>query len=210
MQQSATTTRTLCAALVTFLVVALLFQFFDQPLSEAAYSLRGTLWHTAAKHVSLAADNLFVKSLVASGIVIAAFDALRNGTSRRTSRLFYICLSVASAMLVGDVLKELFGRARPPLWFESGIYGFFPMAGDYMHHSFPSGHTLRIFSSMAALAHVFPAIRVPALSVAVLVGISRVLALKHYPSDVLLGAFIGTTAAVWGWRILVANTPSEN
>lgn len=71
------------------------------------------------------------------------------------------------------------------------------MAGDYMHASFPSGHTLRIFSAMTALGLIAPRLRTPALSLAAIVGASRVLALKHYPSDVLCGAFIGIAAAIW-------------
>jgi membrane-associated phospholipid phosphatase len=111
-------------------------------------------------------------------------------------------------MVIGDTFKDLFGRARPPLLFEGGIYGFFPMTGGDMHRSFPSGHSLRIFSAMTALGFVLPKLRLPALAFAVIVGASRVVALRHYPSDVLFGAFIGITVAAWGWRIITPPKPA--
>ncbi|WP_158946099.1 phosphatase PAP2 family protein [Pseudodesulfovibrio cashew] len=197
-----TALKTALAALATALLIFLLYRYADRPLAEAAFALRDTAWHSMAKSLSLAADHLFFTFLIAAGLVVGALDGLQNGLTARSRHVLHFCLSVACAMLIGDALKEVFGRARPPLLFTKGIYGFFPMAGDYLHYSFPSGHTLRIFSAMTALGLILPRLRWPALGVALVVGASRVLALKHYPSDVLFGAFIGITAAVWAWRLL--------
>lgn len=197
-----TLTRTGWAALAVGLLIVVCYLFVDRPVSEAALTLRDTAWHTAAKTLSQAANHLFFNVLVAAGLVVGSADGLVNGLTDRSRKLLYLCLAVACAMLVGDVFKEFFGRARPPLLFTKGVYGFFPLAGGDMHSSFPSGHTLRIFSSMTALGLILPRLRVPALALALAVGASRVLALRHYPSDVLFGAFIGVTAAVWGWRLL--------
>ena len=194
--------RTAWAALAVALLIIVCYLFVDRPVAEAALTLRDTAWHSAAKTLSLAANHFFFNILVAAGLVIGSVDGLANGLTDRSRRLLYLCLSVACAMLVGDVFKEFFGRARPPLLFTRGVYGFFPLTGGDMHSSFPSGHTLRIFSSMTALGLILPRLRVPALTLAVAVGASRVLALRHYPSDVLFGAFIGVTAALWGWRLL--------
>ncbi|WP_338669563.1 phosphatase PAP2 family protein [Pseudodesulfovibrio methanolicus] len=207
-----TLTRTGWAALAVGLLIVICYLFVDRPVAEAALTLRDTAWHSVAKGLSQAANHLFFNVLVAGGLVIGSVDGLVNGLTDRSRGLLYLCLAVACAMLVGDVFKEFFGRARPPLLFTKGVYGFFPLAGGDMHSSFPSGHTLRIFSSMTALGLILPRLRVPALALALAVGASRVLALRHYPSDVLFGAFIGVTAAVWGWRLLRprAMTPREN
>jgi membrane-associated phospholipid phosphatase len=197
-----TLARTGWAALAVGLLIAACYLFVDRPVAEAALTLRDTAWHALAKGLSQAANHLFFNVLVAAGLIIGAVDGLANGLTKRSRGLLYLCLAVACAMLVGDVFKEFFGRARPPLLFTRGEYGFFPLTGGDMHSSFPSGHTLRIFSSMTALGLILPRLRVPALALAVAVGASRVLALRHYPSDVLFGAFIGVTAAVWGWRLL--------
>ena len=204
-----TLTRTGWALLATGLLIAVCYLYVDRPVSEATLTLRDTVWHSAANALSQAANQLFISVLAAAGLILGAADRLANGPSVRSRNLLYLCLSVACAMLVGDVLKEFFGRARPPLLFTKGEYGFFPMAGDYMHCSFPSGHTLRIFSAMTALGLILPRLRVPALTLAVIVGVSRVLALKHYPSDVLFGAFIGVTAALWGWRLMHGDTSAN-
>lgn len=176
--------------------------FVDRPIAEAAHLLKNTIWHTLAGQVSLCASSNLFTILLASGFLVGALDAVCNGLSHRSKSILYICTTVASAMLIGDVLKDIFGRARPPLLFEKSIYGFFPMTGEYLYYSFPSGHSIRIFSAMTAIGFVVPKLRLPALSLAVLVGVSRVLALKHYPSDVIFGAVIGITAALWGWKIL--------
>lgn len=193
--------KSLIAAVLTAAAIVILFLFVDRYVADAAFTLKHTPWHSIANQVSQAANHLLINVVVATGLVYAACDGLANGLTQRSRHVLYFCLTVMAAMLVGDVFKEFCGRARPPLLFDKGVYGFFPMAGDYLHFSFPSGHTLRIFSSMVALGYIFPRLRYPALLLAVIVGCSRVIALKHYPSDVLFGAFIGTTAAVWGWHL---------
>ena len=196
-----TVLKTLMAGAATVVLAAVCYLYLDRPAAEAAHAL-GPHWRQLAKSVSLAADGSLFTAMLAVGFVFAAQDALRNGLTQRTRHLLYLCAAVAAAIFVGEALKELCGRARPPLWFDKGDYGFFPLAGDYLHASFPSGHSLRIFSAMTGLGLVQPALRYPALALAVAVGVARVVALRHYPSDVLFGAFIGVTAALWGWRIL--------
>lgn len=197
-----TTGKTAVAAFLTVGAIVLLMLFADRQASEWAYTLRSTGWHVMAKELSNVADGLLFHILLTLGLLFAGVDALHNGLSRRSRQLLCLCLTVAAAMVIGDTLKELFGRARPELLFTKDIYGFYPLAGDYLHFSFPSGHTLRIFSLATGLGYIFPYLRWPALTLATIEGASRVLALKHYPSDVLFGAFIGITAAVWAWRIL--------
>jgi membrane-associated phospholipid phosphatase len=194
--------RTGWAALAVTLLIIVCYLFVDRPVAEAALTLRDTAWHAMAKGLSQTANHLFFNVLVSAGLVVGALDGLSNGLTDRSRSLLYLCLTVACAMLIGDVFKEFFGRARPPLLFTKGVYGFFPLTGGDMHSSFPSGHTLRIFSSMTALGLVLHRLRVPAFALAAAVGASRVLALRHYPSDVLFGAFIGVTVALWGWRLL--------
>lgn len=196
-----TIAKTLGAILVVTALIAASFIFFDRPAAEAAHTMSSG-WHHLASTISQAANGRLFTVLLALGFATGAYDALQNGLTYRSKNLLYLCTVVTAAMIMGDLLKEVFGRARPPLLFDKGEYGFFPLAGDYLHYSFPSGHSLRIFSSMTALGYILPRLRVPALTLAVVVGISRVIALKHYPSDVLFGAFIGITAAVWGWKIL--------
>ncbi len=86
--------------------------------------------------------------------------------------------SLAATSLITEGLKQAFPKTRPDL-------------SDLK--SFPSGHTSRSFSSAATLYNrQGPKVGIPAFAVAALVGTARVKADKHYWSDVLVGAAIGT------------------
>ncbi|SHM26239.1 undecaprenyl-diphosphatase [Caldanaerovirga acetigignens] len=63
-------------------------------------------------------------------------------------------------------------------------------------HSFPSGHTVAGFCLAVVFSLYFPAYRYAIYSLATLVGFSRIYTGMHYPSDVLSGAFLGTTFAL--------------
>lgn len=111
--------------------------------------------------------------------------------------------AIAVGALTGDILKNAFGRARPYVdvnnpnsWsFGRGFKG-----GQYQ--SFPSGHTVAAFAAAAAVtsetSRWWPSTRWiigPAMyGGATLVGLSRMYNNKHWASDVMMGAAIGTFA----------------
>ena len=96
----------------------------------------------------------------------------------------------------------MFGRARPGLLVEHGIYGFRLFTRDYDFSSFPSGHAAFIFGVVVALSVVRPGYRSALLAVATVVALSRVLAGVHYLSDVLAGAALGSLVALAALRLL--------
>ena len=52
----------------------------------------------------------------------------------------------------------------------------------------------------------------PLITLAVLIGVSRVVVTDHYPSDILFGAYIGVFSALWVNRYFYGNrrTSDEN
>ena len=116
------------------------------------------------------------------------------------TRRFAVALALALAVQAVLVwcLKRVFGRVRP--WIALGL----PQPiGAPRDPSFPSGHAAGSFCVAAFLALALPAIRplspwlrafVVALAgiVAALVAISRVYLGAHFPSDVVVGALLGT------------------
>lgn len=62
-------------------------------------------------------------------------------------------------------------------------------------YSFPSGHTLHAFSFGIIAVHAFPQLAILVIPFMLLVAASRVVLGLHYPSDVIVGALIGTSLA---------------
>jgi len=189
--------KTLWAALALAVVEILLYFFLDRPATELANAIRQSGTLDVAKGISVIADSGGLKHLLAIGLVVSAANLLGASPRPWARDLLYVCLSLSAAFIVTDALKYLFGRARPPLFLDDGIYGFTWFASKDLYNSFPSGHTTRAFAVCAALAILFRRYAALFIAIATLVGLSRIFALRHYPSDVLAGAFVGVTAAYW-------------
>jgi undecaprenyl-diphosphatase len=62
--------------------------------------------------------------------------------------------------------------------------------------SFPSGHTSAVFTVASALSFMFPSLIAIYFGFAAIVGFSRIYLGYHYPSDVAIGALIGSGSAI--------------
>lgn len=113
----------------------------------------------------------------------------------KNSYAFFMFCSILSACVVTGVLKIIFGRARPIFYEALDIVGFFPMATEWAFHSMPSGHATASFASLVMMGLLAPKMRPVTWTLATVVGISRVCVGAHWPTDVILGAFIGMVAA---------------
>lgn len=63
------------------------------------------------------------------------------------------------------------------------------------HFSFPSGHTLHAVMISTVVGYIQPMLLILMLPFTILVALSRMVLGLHYPSDVLIGAFIGVMVA---------------
>lgn len=91
------------------------------------------------------------------------------------------------------LLKHLIKRPRPADALES-LSAFIQPADRF---SFPSGHTAAAFVMASLLSVFYPPVMLLALGLAVMVGLSRVLLGVHYPSDILAGATLGVSCAMF-------------
>jgi len=116
-----------------------------------------------------------------------AFD---NRKSVDTGVLSYEAFVVSG--LTCFAIKALLGRERPVETSDSDR--FRPFRSD---SSFPSGHTTVAFAAATVFSEQYPHwyVIAPSYGVASAVGFSRMYANKHWMSDVVAGAFLGTTAA---------------
>jgi membrane-associated phospholipid phosphatase len=73
-----------------------------------------------------------------------------------------------------------------------------------IHHSFPSGHTVTIFTLAGILIFYFRSLfaRISLIFLAMMVGISRIAVGVHWPADVLAGATLGIICATIGGFIV--------
>ena len=106
---------------------------------------------------------------------------------------YAVAMTIAGlgAGILGQLVKLIVGRTRPELWL--GPFHHARMAAS----SFPSGHTVGAFALAGVLVFLSPsmALRVMAFLLAAGVGLSRILAFRHWPSDVAASAAAGLIVA---------------
>ena len=113
----------------------------------------------------------------------------------KNSNAFLVFCSLVASGVVVEILKFMIGRARPIFFDEFGIVGFFPGTFEWAFNSMPSGHTALSFAGLVMLGMLMPRFKVLTWGLAILIGLSRVAIGAHWPTDVILGAFVGMVAA---------------
>jgi membrane-associated phospholipid phosphatase len=192
--------KTVVYAVITAILYLVLFIFFDKPIDLWVHNTFSNTWlpHAGTYISSLATGSFFELGIALCFILIIIVD---SGLKRRGTRfLLYICICGAIAIIIGDGLKYLLGRYRPIMLFEHNLYGLHFFSSDWALNSTPSGHTIRAFTLLTALSMLYRRFTVVFISIAVLIGISRVAVTAHYPSDVVFGAFIGIFTALWTYK----------
>ena len=199
-------------AVVTAVLVGAGIAWFDQPLFLAMREMDCRVWRWLDKifdgkvwiFVSFVAVLVFcVKKCVKTD---CKFLDVRNKSSilhflrdffvnTKTNNAFLIFCSVLSAGVLVKVLKVFIGRARPIFFEALGMTGFFPPSTDWAFNSMPSGHTTVTFAGLVMIGMLAPRFKPLTWSLAIVVGLSRVAIGAHWPSDVILGAFIGMVVA---------------
>jgi membrane-associated phospholipid phosphatase len=95
-------------------------------------------------------------------------------------------ISFFLASWLNYVIKAAVDRSRPP-----EAIGFEALVGVPGSPSFPSGHAMSAFAVAGAIALLAPRLRVPVLTLAAVIGFSRVYLGVHFWIDVLAGALLG-------------------
>lgn len=126
-------------------------------------------------------------SVVAAGLPWFACCALHEGSQLALATLIL-------SHLVVQLVKRTVARGRP-----AAASDCVALVREPDRFSFPSGHATASMSIALAYGTALPALALPLLVLALLVGFSRVRLAVHYPSDVVVGQLIaGAAASVLG------------
>ncbi len=144
-------------------------------------------------------DGMFTVLTHSDGPVSIALPAalLTIGLIKKDSLLKQNALMITGSLVASSILtvglKWGIGRDRPFVTYPD-LENLVPAGSP----SFPSGHTSMAFSTATSLTIAYPKwyVYVPAFLWASSVGYSRMHLGVHYPSDVLVGAVIGSGSAL--------------
>ena len=168
------------------------------------YSLDGQIRHVFHRSRSRLNDDIAEQAeKLGNGGYDAAIVAAYGGVglllkdARMQDTALLAAESFLAANAAGTLIKYAAGRARP--YAEDGKRRFTPFRFKSARTSFPSGHTVSAFSlaSVFAARSESRAVKVMVYSLASSVALQRVYADKHWASDVLAGAAIGTAVGRW-------------
>ena len=132
---------------------------------------------------------------------IIAFIGLMIGywgqffSSYKARKIFEFSFTSLAALISAGVVVRLIkwgmGRPRPKVWIEENMIDLSPFSMMSEFNAFPSGHTQTAFTVAFLLTLLMPRYRMVFFLLASFVGASRIALLNHWPSDVIVGAFIG-------------------
>jgi undecaprenyl-diphosphatase len=176
-------------------LVAIVWRFADAPITAFAERIQ-----TSNVEDIIRIANRFGGGMNPAMVVVFFLVA---GVVYRTRRwIAYgvaMALAGAAAGVSVQIVKYTAGRTRPELWL-----------GPFHHAraaatSFPSGHTVGAFALAGVLMLASPSrtMRIIAFFLALSVAVSRVLAFRHWTSDVLASAAIGMILAAIAVRAVM-------
>ena len=114
------------------------------------------------------------RTMLGVSLLLMAYGGDEN---RETGRLMTSTFISTGVIVWG--MKEIIGRKRPL----DEVVG---------NPAFPSGHTAYAFAGATLLGNRYPKLRIPLYIGAGLVGLTRIYLGRHYLSDVIAGAAVGT------------------
>ncbi|HNW81707.1 MAG TPA: phosphatase PAP2 family protein [bacterium] len=188
--------------------------FFEQSAEMSDLEVRALDKYDINSFDRCATELYSEKSALASDVILGTVMAapVLFFADKRLNRDFknaatYLVMYAESLILLNGItetFKVTVQRKRPYAYNESLSYKK-RTSGDY-NLSFLSGHTANVFNSAVFLSTVFtfanpgskwvPVVWTASLSVASTVAVLRVAAGKHYPTDVIAGAVLGSVTGL--------------
>ncbi|MDX2347186.1 MAG: phosphatase PAP2 family protein [Legionella sp.] len=163
------------------LALSIIYFFLDLKLAIYFHE-NGFLFFWAEKITKLG-HGLFILTTLALFFVYAK----TQNDQKRLELIVKITITFLLVAVITHLLKISFTRARPIMYFKEGLYGFYFFHLSHDYSSFPSGHTMAITSLLYSMSKIWPRLLVFFMTLAFLIGFSRVIVGAHYLSDVVMG-----------------------
>jgi undecaprenyl-diphosphatase len=112
----------------------------------------------------------------------------KGGRIGKIAAVLTLILITVSDQLSSFVIKNLFERIRPC----NTLPDVRILAGCSNSYSFPSSHAVNNFAAAVFFYKIYPKLKWILFIIAFLIALSRVYVGRHYPSDILGGAVIGS------------------
>lgn len=139
-------------------------------------------------------------TLLGNSLVIIMLTAvilyLYSKVSFKSNFILFLLIIIVGGILT-HVLKIAIDRPRPPKELADVNILLTPL----YEKSFPSGHAQIAFTTMTYLVKKIKKMAILLITVAMLIGLSRIYVGVHYPTDVLFGSIIGLFVALIGLKI---------
>jgi membrane-associated phospholipid phosphatase len=178
----------ICAAIL----VAVIWRFADAPITALAERIQSSNIEDAVRIANRFGGGMNPAMVIVFFLVAGVVYRNRRWIAYGVAMAF----AGAAAGISVQIVKYIIGRTRPELWL-----------GPFHHAraaatSFPSGHTVGAFALAGVLMLASPSrtTRIIALLLALSVAVSRVMAFRHWTSDVLASAAIGMILAAMAIR----------
>jgi membrane-associated phospholipid phosphatase len=183
------------AVAVSAILVAIVWRFADAPVTAWAERIQSSNVEDTIRIANRFGGGMNPAMVVIFFLVAGVVYRTRRWTAYGVA----MALAGAAAGISVQIVKYTAGRTRPELWL-----------GPFHHAraaatSFPSGHTVGAFALAGVLMLASPSrtMRVIAFLLALSVAVSRVLAFRHWTSDVLASAAIGMILAAIAVRTVM-------
>lgn len=165
-----------------------LIQAIDDIIMMYINDIRGIpLLDTIMKWISFLGNNGFIYIVIGVAMVLCIKKYPKVG---RWGLVLLISLLI-STIIVNLFIKPYVARIRP---FDRLMLDvIIEKPKDF---SFPSGHTTAGFGTAIVFMYINKKLGILALMFAVLMGISRMYLMVHFPTDVIVGAIIGSITSV--------------
>lgn len=193
--------KTCIGAILTIALYIFSYQYIDIPILHLSQQISSHILTTTAKTFStiFSPESWGALAVICTMIFLYTRKKHTNSLKKEAQKkhLFIISLSLYIAFIANIILKIIIGRYRPEYMISESLYGFHPFR--ITSSSSPSAHASLAFSGALAITYKLKIKYsiIIGVIIAIIVSISRIILVKHYLADLVLGAYIGIFSFYW-------------